>query len=67
MTQVGKMLMDEGHKEGLKEGDYARAKKTAITMLKRNTPCEEVAEILEFPVSIIQDWKKELCVTIEWN
>ncbi len=65
MTQVGKMLMDEGHKEGLKEGDYARAKKTAITMLKRNTPCEEVAEILEFPVSIIQDWKKELCVTIE--
>lgn len=63
MTQVGKLLIDEGRKEG----DYARAKKTAITMLKRNTPCEEVAEILEFPVSIIQDWQKEIYITIKGN
>ena len=55
MTQVGKMLMDEGRAEG----DYARAKKTALNMLKRNSSYEEVAEVLEFPVSTIRSWEAE--------
>lgn len=57
MTQVGKMLMDEGREEG----DYARAKKTALNMLKRNSSYEEVAEVLELPVSTIQSWEEEAC------
>ena len=56
MTQVGRMLMDEGRREGRKEGDMERAKKTAINMLKRGVSCEEAAEILELPVSVIQGW-----------
>lgn len=59
MTQVGKMLMDEGRAEGRTEGDYARAKKTALNMLKRNSSYEEVAEVLEFPVSTIRSWEAE--------
>lgn len=62
MTQVGKMLIDEGRAEGREEGDYARAKKTALNMLKRNSSCEEVAEVLELPVSTIQSWEAEAYV-----
>ena len=64
MTQVGKMLMDEGRMEGRmegkKEGDYARAKKTARNMLKRGDSLETIAEILEFPVDTIKSWQEEL-------
>lgn len=51
MTQIGKMLMDEG--------DMKRAKRTARNMLKRGDSPEEIAEVLELPVETVKAWEKE--------
>ena len=71
MTQIGKMLIDEGRqegrregrqegrKEGRQEGDIERAKKTARNMLKRGTSVKDVAEILELPLDTIESWMGE--------
>ncbi len=58
VTQVGRMLMDEGRQEGRQE----TAKKTARNMLKRGDSPEAIAEVLEFPVETIRAWEKEACV-----
>ena len=60
MTQVGKMLMDEGRQEGRQE----EAKKNARNMLKRGDSPEEIAEILEIPVETIQSWNLEACTVV---
>ncbi len=64
MTQVGKMLMDEGRqegrKEGRKEGRQEEARKTARNMFKRGDSIESVAEVLELPIDTIKAWKKEI-------
>lgn len=75
MTQIEQILTDRARQEGLKEGkiigrkkgekkgvkkgDYARAKKTALKMLKKGTPLTDIAEILEFPEDTIKSWEKE--------
>ncbi len=84
MTQVGRMLIEEGRQEGRQEGiregrqegrqegiqegrqkgDIERARKTALTMLKRGTSAEEVAEILELPLNTIRDWAEEACAAV---
>lgn len=64
MTQVGKMLIDEGRQKGMqegreegrKEGDIERAKKTARNMLNRGIPLQDVAEVLELPIETIKIW-----------
>ena len=56
MTQVGKMLMDEGRREGRREGRQEAVKKTAINMLKRGDSPESIAEVLELPVETIKGW-----------
>ena len=60
MTQVGKMLLDEGRQEG----DIARAKKTALNMLKKGVPIQEVVEILELPEGTIRTWEEEACAVV---
>ena len=60
MTQVGKMLMDEGRQEGRQEA----VKKTAINMLKRGDSPESIAEVLELPVETIKGWEQEACVVV---
>ena len=64
MTQVGKMLMDEGRQEGRQEGDMERARKTALNMLRRGDSPTEIAEILELPVETIKAWEQELCAIV---
>lgn len=72
MTQVGKMLIDEGRqegrqegrREGRQEGDIERAKKTARNMLRRGTPVKDVAEILELPLDTIEAWMGETLTTV---
>lgn len=68
MTQVGKMLIDEGRregkKEGIQEGDLERARKTAIKMLERGDSINDVAEILEFPVDTIKSWEEGACAIV---
>ncbi len=63
LTQVGKMLMDEGRQEGLQEGlqkgDIERARKTAINMLEKGNTAEYIADILELPAEMIRAWKRE--------
>lgn len=63
MTQVGKMLMDEGRQEGLQaglqKGKQETAKKTAKNMLKRGDSPEDIAEVLELPTETIKAWEKE--------
>lgn len=63
MTQVGKMLMDEGRQEGRREGRQEgmqeEAKKNARNMLKRGDSVEEVAEILEVSIGTVREWEKE--------
>lgn len=69
MTQVGKMLIDEGMQrgiqkglqKGLQQGDLERAKKTALNMLKRGDALMDVAEILELPADTIKAWEEEAC------
>ena len=61
MTQVGKMLMDEGREKGRQE----EAKKTARNMLKRGNSLEEISEILELPAETIKAWEKEFTAVIE--
>lgn len=60
MTQVGKMLFDEGRQEG----DLARAKKTALKMLARGDSEKEIADVLELPISMIEAWKEEVLCAI---
>ena len=60
MTQVGKMLMDEGRLEGRQE----EARKNARNLLKRGIPMEEIAEILELPVETVQSWNLEACTVV---
>ena len=55
MTQVGKMLMDEGRREGRQE----EARKNARNLLKRGDSAEDVAEVLELPVETVKVWEKE--------
>ncbi len=68
MTQIGRMLMDEGRqkgrKEGRKEDDIERAKKTALNMLKRGDSLADVAEILELSPDIIKAWSEEACALV---
>ena len=75
MTQVGKMLMDEGRREGRREGRQEgrvegrqegrlegrqeTARKTARNMLKRGDSPEAIAEVLELPVETIKAWEQE--------
>lgn len=61
MTQVGKMLMDEGMQKGIQKGDMERAKRTALKMLKRGDSLKNVAEILELPTDTIRAWEEEAC------
>ena len=56
MTEVGKMLIDEGRQE--------IAKKTARNMLKRGDSLEEIAEVLELPVETIKAWEQESCAVV---
>lgn len=58
MTQVGKMLMDEARQQG----DLERARKTALNMLKRGDPLDDIADILDLPVDRIKAWEEETCV-----
>ena len=60
MTQVGKLLIDEGKKEG----DYERARKTALNMLKRGSSPSDVAEILEVSVDTVRGWEEEACAKV---
>lgn len=60
MTQVGKMLMDEGRQEG----DMERARKTALKMLKREDSLNDVAEVLELPADMIKSWEKGACAVV---
>lgn len=55
MTQVGKMLFDEGRQEGAIE----QARKTALNMFARGDLAEEIAAMLGFPVETIKRWKEE--------
>ena len=84
MTQVGKMLFDEGREkgrqegrqegiqegrqeglqEGMQAGDMARAKKTALNMLKKGGSIKDVAEILELSTDIIRVWEEEACAVV---
>lgn len=68
MTQVGRMLIDEGRREGRqegrREGDMERARKTALNMLKRGDSLNDVAEILELPVDVIKSWEEEACAVV---
>ena len=64
MTQVGKMLMDEGRREGRQEGRQEEARKNARNLLKRGIPMEEIAEILELPVETVQSWNLEACTVV---
>ena len=63
MTQVGQMLMDRGWKEGEKsgqqKGDYKRAKKTALKLLKRGDSLDDISEILEVSTDVIKRWEQE--------
>lgn len=75
MTQVGKMLIDEGRREGRREGRQEgrvegrqegrlegrqeTARKTARNMLKRGDSPEAIAEVLELPVETIKAWEQE--------
>ncbi len=56
MTQVGKMLMDEGRQEAVR--------KTARNMLKRGDSPETIAEVLELPVETIKTWEKEIYAAV---
>lgn len=68
MTQVGKMLMDEGRQEGrqegLRQGDMERARKTALNMLKRGDSLNDVAEVLELPADMIKAWEEGACAMV---
>lgn len=76
MTQVGKMLMDEGRQEGrqeglqeglqkgLQKGQQKAAKKTAKNMLKRGDSIEDIAEVLELPIETIKAWEKEFFAVV---
>lgn len=68
MTQVGRMLMEEGRQEGReegrREGRQEEAQKNARNLLKRGTSLEEVAEILELPVETVQSWNLEACTVV---
>ncbi len=72
MTQVGKMLIDEGiqkgiqkgMQKGIQKGDMDRAKRTALNMLKRGDSLNDVADVLEFPVDTIKAWKEEALVEV---
>ena len=55
MTQVGKMLMDEAKQQG----DLERARKTALNMLRRGDPLDDIADILNLPVDRIKAWEEE--------
>ena len=63
LTQVGKMLMDEGRREGRQEGrqegKQEEARKNARNMLKRGYMAEDIADILELPEETIKAWEKE--------
>lgn len=52
MTQIGKMLMDEGRQETVR--------RTARNMLKRGASPEAIAEVLELPVETIKVWEQEI-------
>ena len=60
MTQVGKMLMDEG----MRKGDVERAKRTALKMLSRGDSLEEIAEVLELSIDTIKVWEEEACALV---
>ncbi len=60
MTQVGKMLMDEG----MRKGDVERAKRTALKMLSRGDSLEEIAEVLELSIDTIKAWEEEACALV---
>jgi hypothetical protein len=76
MTQVGKMLMEEGRREGRqegrregrqegrREGRQEAARRTARNMLKRGDSPEVIAEILELPVETIKAWEQEVCTVV---
>lgn len=55
MTQVGKMLIDEG----MRKGDMERAKRTALKMLKRGDSLNDVADVLDLPIDTIKAWENE--------
>ncbi|MCI9635071.1 MAG: hypothetical protein HFG77_01540 [Hungatella sp.] len=64
MTQVGKMLMDEGRQEGRREGRQEAVRKMAGNMLKRGDSPEEIAEVLELPMETIKAWKQEIFAVV---
>ncbi len=48
-----------GIQQGMLRGEYDRARKTALAMLKKGYPSEEVAEINDLPLEEVLELQKK--------
>ena len=56
------MMKDEreaGRREGMIEGEQAKARNTALNMHQKGYPDEAIAEVLEVDVETVQEWISE--------
>lgn len=60
MTRLGEMLMEDGRKEGRKEGSENSRRKIVLNMLsKKQFSYEEIADLVDISVEEVKQIEKE--------
>ena len=63
MTRLGEMLMEDGRKEGRKEGIENSRRKIVLNMLSQNQfSYEEIADLVDISVEKVKEIERETLV-----
>lgn len=63
MTSLGEMLMEDGRKEGRKEGIENSRRKIVLNMLSKNQfSYEEIADLVDISVEKVKEIERETLV-----
>ena len=63
MTRLGEMLMEDGRKEGRKEGVENSRRKIVLNMLSKNQfSYEEIADLVDISVEKVKEIERETLV-----
>ncbi len=63
MTRLGEMLMEDGRKEGRKEGIENSRRKIVLNMLSKNQfSYEEIADLVDISVEKVKEIERETLV-----
>lgn len=56
MCEITEQFIEEGKREGLKEGKKTQARETALALCKMGMPAEQIAKAVNFDPATVKEW-----------